>query len=108
MKDIYYEFHLLPSLEEINERKLILKGKSDLLNEILNLPLKGTFSIYLESELYFKDLDKIEKRDGKKIATLYDYVPKNMCDYFILSKGNKKKLFCRKRKGKKMFHIDNN
>lgn len=107
VKDIYIEFNLLPTVEEINNKKLIRKGKSELLNEILNMQLKNTFAIYLDSELYFKDLEKIERRDGKKIATLYDYVSKNMCDYFLLSKGNKKKLFQRRKKNKKMFHINN-
>jgi hypothetical protein len=47
--------------------------------------------IYIDSDLYKKDFEKIYLKDGKKIATLYDYVSKNMCEYFILSKGNKKK-----------------
>ena len=58
--------------------------------------------IYIDSDLYKKDFEKIYLKDGKKIATLYDYVSKNMCEYFILSKGNKKKylkiLFLAKKK----------
>jgi hypothetical protein len=49
--------------------------------------------VYINSDLYKKDFEKILMKDGQNIASLYDYVAKNMCEYFILSKGNKKKVF---------------
>ena len=91
--DIYYEYKLLPSYEEIIKKNLIRKGKLDLFNEIFNSTFQQFYMIYIDSNLYKKDFGKIYLKDGKKIATLYDYVSKNMCEYFLLSKGNKKKVF---------------
>ena len=34
--------------------------------------------IYIESDLYKKDYEKIFLKDGYKIASLYDYVAKNL------------------------------
>ena len=63
--------------------------------------------IYIDSDLYKKDFEKIYLKDGKKIATLYDYVSKNMCEYFLLSKKKKKKVFKNTFLGKKkkMFNV---
>ena len=49
--------------------------------------------IYIDSNLYKKDFGKIYLKDGKKIAILYDYISKNMCEYFLLNKWIKKKVF---------------
>ena len=105
--DIYYEYKLLPSYEEIIKKNLIRKGKLDLFNEIFNFTFQQVYMIYIDSDLYKKDFEKIYLKDGKKIATLYDYVSKNMCEYFLLSKGNKKKVFKNTFLGKKkkMFNV---
>ena len=106
--DIYYEYKLLPSYEEIIKKNLIRKGKLDLFNEIFNSTFQQVYMIYIDSDLYKKDFEKIYLKDGKKIATLYDYVSKNMCEYFLLSKGNKKKVFKNTFLGKKkkMFNVN--
>ena len=91
--NIYYEYKLLPSYEEIINKNLIRKGKFDLFNETYNSSFEHVYMVYINSDLYKKDFEKISLKDGYKIATLYDYVAKNMCEYFILSKGNKKKVF---------------
>jgi hypothetical protein len=49
------------------------------------------YNTYLESNLFIKDFEKIKGRDGEEIALLYEYVAKNMCEYYLLSKGNKSK-----------------
>ncbi len=99
--NIYYEYKLLPSYEEIINRNLIRKGKFDLFNETYNSSFEHVYMIYIDSDLYKKDFEKISLKDGYKIATLYDYVAKNMCEYFLLSKGNKKKVFKNTLIGKK-------
>ena len=99
--NIYYEYKLLPSYEEIINRNLIRKGKFDLFNETYNSSFEYAYMIYLESDLYKKDFEMISLKDGYKNAFLYDYVAKNMCEYFFLSKGNKKKVFKNTLIGKK-------
>ena len=89
--DIYFDFKLLPSYNEIYEKNLIRKGKNALFNEIYNMQFKEVYNTYLESNLFVKDFEKIKGRDGEEIALLYEYVAKNMCEYYLLSKGNKSK-----------------
>ena len=99
--NIYYEYKLLPSYEEIINKNLIRKGKFDLFNETYNSSFEHVYMVYINSDLYKKDFEKILMKDGQNIASLYDYVAKNMCEYFILSKGNKKKVFKNTLIGKK-------
>ena len=108
--DIYYEYKLLPSYDEIISRNLIRKGKFDLFNEIYNSSLETVYMIYIDSDLYKKDFEKIFIKDGEKIASLYNYVAKNMCEYFLLSKENKKKVFKNTFLGrkKKLFNVNTN
>ena len=89
--DIYFDFKLLPSFNEIYEKNLIRKGKNALFNDIYNMQFKEVYNTYLESNLFIKDFEKIKGRDGEEIALLYEYVAKNMCEYYLLSKGNKSK-----------------
>ena len=106
--EIYHEFNLLPTFEEILKKNLIRKGKINLLNEIYNSKFETVYQIYLCSDMYKKDYEKIYHKDGEKIATLYDYVAKNMCEYYLLSKGNKKKILRNNflMKKKKLFNIN--
>ena len=80
----------------------------NLLNEIYNSKFENVYQIYLCSDMYKKDYEKIYHKDGEKIATLYDYVAKNMCEYYLLSKGNKKKILRNNflMKKKKLFNIN--
>ena len=106
--EIYHEFNLLPTFEDILKKNLIRKGKINLLNEIYNSKFETVYQIYLCSDMYKKDYEKIYHKDGEKIATLYDYVAKNMCEYYLLSKGNKKKILRNNflMKKKKLFNIN--
>ncbi len=96
--DIYQEFKLLPSYDEIKEKHLIRKNKDNLLKELLENQLKDVYTIYLESDLFKKDFDKIRQKDGEKMLLLYNFVAKNMCHYFLFSKGNKNNNNSRKNK----------
>ena len=89
--EIYYDFNLLPSYNEIYEKNLIRKGKHELFNDIYNMRFKQVYNTYLESNLFKKDFENIKLRDGNEIAELYKYVAKNMCEYYLLSKGNKRR-----------------
>lgn len=89
--EIYYDFNLLLSYSDIHEKNLIRKGKHELFNDIYSMRLKQVYNTYLESNLFKKDYENIKLRDGEKFAELYKYVAKNMCEYYLLSKGNKRK-----------------
>ena len=75
---------MLPSYDDIKEKHLIRKDKDNLLKEILNNQLKDVYKIYLESELFQKDFDKIKQKDGEKMLTLYNFVARNMSQYFFI------------------------
>ena len=77
--NIYYEYKLLPSYEEIINKNLIRKGKFDLFNETYNSSFEHVYMVYINSDLYKKDFEKIFIKDKQKIASLYNYVAKNMC-----------------------------
>ena len=57
--DIYYEYKLLPSYEEIIKKNLIRKGKLDLFNEIFNFTFQQVYMIYIDSDLYKNILKKL-------------------------------------------------
>lgn len=88
--DIYHEFNILPEFSEIENKKIIRKGKYELLRELYFFKLKDVYTVYLESDLFKKDFEKIKEKDGERIVSLYDFVARNMCEYFLMSKGNKK------------------
>ena len=63
-----------------------------MLRELYFLKLKDVYTVYLESDLFKKDFEKIKEKDGERIVSLYDFVARNMCEYFLMSKGNKKNI----------------
>jgi len=91
VEQIYTEFKILPSLDELIEKSLIKKGKKELLIILMNSSLKDIYKYYLSSELYKYDRMYIKKKEGEKVAKLYDYISQNICQYFLYNKGNKKK-----------------
>ena len=46
----------------------------------------------MSSQLYIYYRKGIRKKEGEKIAKLYDYIAQNICEYFLYNKGNKKKI----------------
>ena len=107
--EIYKEFNILPSFKEIKDNNLIRKDKLYLLEQVYNSTFENIYIVYLESEIYKKDYKKILEKDGEKMAILYDYVSKNMCNYYLLSKGNKKKIhFNHYNKSSNIFYVNNN
>ena len=92
LEQIYTEFKILPSLKEIIEKNLIRKGKKEFLIVLMSTTLKEIYQYYLSSQLYIYYRKGIRKKEGEKIAKLYDYIAQNICEYFLYNKGNKKKL----------------
>jgi hypothetical protein len=92
VEQIYTEFKILPSLKEIIEKNLIRKGKKEFLIVLMSTTLKEIYQYYLSSQLYIYYRKGIRKKEGEKIAKLYDYIAQNICEYFLYNKGNKKKI----------------
>ena len=92
IEQIYTEFKILPSLDELKEKNLIKKGKKEFLIVLMNSSLKDIYKSYLSSELYKYYRMYIKKKEGESVAKLYDYIAQNICQYFLYNKGNKKKI----------------
>lgn len=88
VEEIYSEFKLLPSLDVMIESNMVQKDKKDLLYILMKTKLKDIYKLYIISDLYTYEKRKIEKKSGKGVAQLYDFVATNICEYFLLNKGN--------------------
>ena len=89
VEEIYTEFNIIPSLNELINKNLIKNGKKELLIKLMNSSLKDTYQFYLNSNLYKYHRMCIIKKEGENSVKLYDYVAQNICKYFIYNKGNK-------------------
>ena len=98
VEEIYTEFNILPSLNELINKNLIKKNKKELLIELMNSSLKDIYQYYLTSDLYKYHRLYIIKKEGENIGKLYDYVAINICKYFLYNKGNKKIINYKKNK----------
>ena len=90
VEQLYSEFNIVPSLNELINKNLIKKGKKELLIILMNSSLKDIYQYYLTSDLYKYHRMCIIKKEGENSGKLYDYVAQNICKYFIYNKGNKK------------------
>ena len=88
VEEIYSEFKLLPTLDVMIESNMVQKDKKDLLYLLMKTKLKDIYKLYISSDLYLYEKKKIEKKSGPGVAQLYDFVATNICEYFLLNKGN--------------------
>lgn len=86
--DIYEEYHLLPSLQEIQERNLLRKGKETLFKEIAECRFEDLYEVYLSSDRYKSDTEKIRNKEGQRFAMLYEFVSKNFVVYYLYGKAH--------------------
>ena len=111
IEQIYTEFKILPSLNELIEKNLIKKGKKEFLILLMTSSLKDIYKSYLSSNLYKYDRMYIKNKEGENIAKLYDYIAQNICQYFLYNKGNKKRLNINNNVNKNLFEknfVNNN
>ena len=90
VEQLYSEFNIVPSLNELINKNLIKNGKKELLINLMSSSLKDIYQYYLTSDLYKYHRMCIIKKEGENSGKLYDYVAQNICKYFIYNKGNKK------------------
>ena len=101
VEEIYTEFKLLPTLDVMVENNMVQKDKKHLLYLLMKTKLKDIYKLYIISDLYFYEKKKIEKKSGYGVAQLYDFVATNICEYFLLNKGNHRNKFIHKKFTKK-------
>ena len=104
VEEIYSEFKLLPTYDVIIENNMAQKDKKDLLYLLMKTKLKDIYKLYLISDLHTYEKNKIEKKSGKGVAQLYDFVATNICEYFLLNKGNHRKSCANKKFTKKNYN----
>ena len=94
LSEIYYEYSILPPLNEILfENKIVKKDKYEIFILLMNSSLMNIIKIYLMSNLFLYDKKKLEKKSGIKDVILFDFVANNICDYFQFSEiSNEKEL----------------
>ena len=108
VEEIYTEFKLLPTLDVMIENNMVQKDKKHLLYLLMKTKLKDIYKLYINSDLYLYEKKKIEKKNGYGVAQLYDFVATNICEYFLLNKGNHRNKFIHKKFTKKNNNNNNN
>ena len=88
VEEIYSEFKLLPTLDIMIESNMVQNDKKDLLYLLMKTKLKDIYRLYINSDLYLYEKKRLEKKAGIGVAKLYDFVATNICEYFLLNKGN--------------------
>jgi hypothetical protein len=86
--DIYNEFNLLPSLEEIINKNLCRKGKIEIFKEIANSDFSSLYDNYITSDRFKRDYENLIKEEGKRKSLLYEFVAKNFCVYYFFGEGH--------------------
>ena len=89
--EIYTEYKLLPSLDEIIAKNLFRRGQKEFVIVLLSSMLKNVYKAYLLSELYKIHINNIKSKEGENFAHLYNFVSVYVLDYFLCNKGNKMK-----------------
>lgn len=84
IEEIYLEYSILPSLEEMKEKDKINKDKIEIFTIFIKSKLKDIIKIYLLSELFILHKKNLEKKSGINDAILFDFVANNICDYYFL------------------------
>ena len=92
VEEIYTGFKLLPTYETLMQNNQVYKNRQEFLYSLMKTKLKDIYKYYISSNLYTIDKKRIESKSGEGVAKLYDFVATNICEYFLLNKGNDKRL----------------
>ena len=102
VEELYTEFKLLPTYETLLQNNMIYKNKKEFLYILMKSKLKDIYKYYISSDLYTLDKQRIESKSGEGIAKLYDFIATNICEYFLLNKGNHRRFNLMKSNDKKL------
>lgn len=83
---IYNEFNLIPNLQKIDDKLIKIKNK-ELFKDFSEYKLDDLYNVYIESQCYKKDIKEIIEKNGKNIGILYEFVSKNLIQYYRYNKS---------------------
>ena len=106
--EIYTEYKILPSLEEIMAKKIYRKDQKEFVKVLFCSQLKSVYNAYLLSQLYKKHINYIQIKEGINFAKIYNYVSKYILDYFLCDKAKKNKQKKNEKKIENNNSTDNN
>ena len=86
--EIYKDFNLLPSLEDIINKNLCRKGKIEIFKEIANSDFYSLYNNYICSDRFKRDYEDLKKEEGKRNGILFEFAAKNFCVYYFFQKGH--------------------
>ena len=89
---IYQEFNNLPDYKTLIENNIIKSDKEQLFKEFCSYSLINLYDLYCESKRFTKEIKKMKIKEGKRIASLYEFVSLNFSAYYKYSKPHISKL----------------
>ncbi len=87
--EIYNQFEIIPSLNDIIEKNLYKKGKLEIFKEFVSNDFISLYFIYVESDRFIRDINNIKMEEGKRIGILYEFVARNFVVYYLERKDKK-------------------
>jgi hypothetical protein len=88
---IYKEYNIIKSVDDIFEKNLILEDKKEYFKDFFNLSFKDSYELYITSRQYLKDYEDIAEKECENFAILYNYISRIFVQYYTFSKGNRPK-----------------
>jgi hypothetical protein len=89
--EIYEEFKIFTSIEELHGKNLIRDDKFGILKELMSMTFRDAFENYITSKMYLRDYEIIQEKEDEKFAILFNYISRIFIQYYTYSKGNKPK-----------------
>ena len=89
---VYQDFDLLPDLNTLSEKGLIKKDKKNDFEKFCSYDIAELYNIYIDSQKYNNEINKVKHHDGSRIGLLYQFVSKNFCNYFEKNKPHTLKI----------------
>lgn len=83
---LYQEFNILPDYNTIEEKGYIKTNRKQTFAQFCNYNLISLYNIYLQSQKYHDEINRVKTLDGRRIGLLYEFVSKNFCNYFEYNK----------------------
>ena len=90
LEEIFIEYQLLPSYDVLVQNNMVQTEKQRLLFLLMKSKINNLYECYLLSDFYLREKKRIETKSGIDVAILYDFVATNICEYFLLNKGNRR------------------
>ena len=88
---IYKEFDLIENIQFINDEIITIKNK-ELFKLFTKYKFYELYEVYIESQCYQKDMNKVIDKNGKNIGILYEFVSKNFVFYYMNSRNKMLKI----------------